>query len=258
MNAVPDTSLAGFPREHMRAQTSMSSRVAAGLLTVALYALLVFLADHRTIWMGSTHAMRREIITRLMPDPPPRRTPLPKFLVHLIRPRPQSVAAPAFAIASDAPAGPALLPASAAKTSPMAGGVPDGPGTMSGQVGTATGNGGNGSQMSGCYDAAWAQAVTKRIGQFYYYPQQAAMHHIRGVVFVHFIVRQNGQLEMLEVGQSSGDRSLDNAAYDMVKKAQPLPAIPERMHADRVDARFPIGLGDMKAGYKATDGSCPG
>ena len=158
MNAVPDTSLAGFPREHRLVRTSMSSRVAAGLLTMALYALLVFLATHRTIWMGAAPAARTEIITRLMPDPPPRRTPLPKFLVHLIRPSSQSVAAPVFAIASEAPAAPALLPASAAKSSPMAGGAPDGTGTKSGQVGTATGSGGNGSQMSGCYDAAWAQA----------------------------------------------------------------------------------------------------
>jgi protein TonB len=140
----------------------------------------------------------------------------------------------------------------------MAGGAPDGTGTKSGQAGAANGIGGNGTRMSGCYDAAWAQAVTNRIGKFYFYPQQAALHHVHGVVIVHFIVRQNGRLDLLEVGRSSGDGALDNAAYTMVKKAQPLPAIPDRMHADRVDASIPIGFGDSKDGYKPTDGSCLG
>jgi hypothetical protein len=55
---------------------------------------------------------------KIVPPPPP-------FLMHLIKPVPETVAPPTFTIASAAFIAP-MLPASAAKTSPVAGGVPAG------------------------------------------------------------------------------------------------------------------------------------
>jgi len=68
-------------------------------------------------------------------------------------------------------------------------------------------------------------------------------------------VKRNGQLNQLEIGKSSGDASLDDAAYDMVKKAQPLPRIPDHMHVDMVDGELPIAFG-ITGVFKTSTGSC--
>jgi protein TonB len=87
------------------------------------------------------------------------------------------------------------------------------------------------------------RSVTEHVRQFFYYPGAARAQHATGVTMVHFIVRRDGRLDMLEVGKSSGDWALDDAAYNMVRKAQPLPAIPDRMHTDRIDGVLPIIFG---------------
>jgi TonB family protein len=221
--------------------TDMSSRVTAGALTAVLYALFAALA-----WWSLTGVpappVTIQITAALLPEVPHNRTIIlrPPALAHLIRPPVQSVSLPVFTIASAAPTWPAPLPASAARTSPLTGGT-SGDGVI-GQAGAGNGNGG-GNGAAGCLDAAWMQAVTDRVRHFFYYPPSALTMRSTGVVMVHFVVRQDGRLERLEVGKSSGDAVLDNAATDMVHLAQPLPAIPERMHADRVDAILPIYFG---------------
>ena len=138
----------------------------------------------------------------------------------------------------------------------MAGGA--GTGTATGTPSSANGINGNGTGDSACYDAAWAKAVSDHIGRHLRYPEHAARDHITGVVFVHFIVRRNGLLDKLEIGKSSGDTTLDDAAYDLVRQAQPLPRIPDRMHAERVDTELPIAYGIKGAAFHATQGSCGG
>jgi hypothetical protein len=41
----------------------------------------------------------------------------------------------------------------------------------------------------------------------------------------------------------------------MMRKAQPLPAIPERMHTDRFEGILPIGFG-IKDGLPPSSGTC--
>ena len=248
--------LTEFPRSHGTAQVPTSSRVAAGALTLALYALLVFLATHRTLWIGANHPERSELIAKLMPDLPRKKAVqiVPPFLAHLIRPHAETVAPPVFTVASEAPVAPATLSASAATTSPIAGGVPAGNGAT-GQAASANGSGGNGTTLSSCWDQEWAKAVRDRIRHYFYYPPGAAHRHVTGVVMVHMLIRRNGRLDMLEIGKSSGDASLDEAAYKAVHDAQPLPQIPDRMHADRVDAEMPIIFGNLGAS-DGTPGNC--
>ena len=124
-----------------------------------------------------------------------------------------------------------------------------------GQAASGNGTNGNGNGFSGCFDAAWARSVTDRIRRFFYYPQRARTEHVTGVVVVHLTVKRNGQLNQLEIGKSSGDASLDDAAYDMVKKAQPLPRIPDHMHVDMVDGELPIAFG-ITGVFKTSTGSC--
>jgi protein TonB len=110
--------------------------------------------------------------------------------------------------------------------------------------------------LAGCLDAAWMRAVTERVRQFFYYPGAARAQHATGLVMVHFIVRSDGELDLVEVGKSSGEWSLDEAATDMMRKAQPLPPIPNHMHVDRIDAILPIIFGIKGLDLKPSPGTC--
>ena len=72
---------------------------------------------------------------------------------------------------------------------------------------------------------------------------------------VQFGVRRDGRLDMLKIGKTSGDRMLDDAAYNMVRAAQPVPAIPDRMHVDRIDVELPIDFGDHGT-FQPSAGDC--
>jgi protein TonB len=235
----------------------LSSRVTALALTAALYGLLLLLAFHRTGWVSLHPHPASEIVTRLVTVPATTRDLPPKVPVQLVRPRAPDAAPPSFTVAS-APA-PATLPPSATQSSPLAGGVPDSTGAGQNSIGISTGIAGAGARSGsmGCYDASWAQAVTDRIGKFFYYPEAARIRHARGVVLVHFILRRNGRLDQLEIATSSGDPSLDYAARDMVRRSQPLPPIPDRMRVDTVDAIMPIAFGKVGQAFKSRNGTCP-
>ena len=249
------SSLSEFSHHHNPARGD-HDRIVAGVLTAALYALVALLA-----WWSLTHPQVRrettEIIASVLPDAPTKRAvePLPPFLAHLIQPRAEKPALPAFTIASGAPPqAPAPLAASAAKTSPMLGGT-SGNGPM-GQAASGNGTGGNGSGLAGCLDPIWMRAVTDRVGQFFYYPPDALSARIFGVAMVHFVVRRNGQIDRLAISKSSGNEGLDKAAIDIMQKAQPLPPIPDRMHTDRVDGTLPINFGVRSFSGGASAGSC--
>jgi protein TonB len=252
------TSLSEFPRRSLPVEADTSRRVIAGLLTAFLYALFALL-----VWRASlappSGPVESEIVAELLPDLPQKHAvePLPPFLAHLIRPRAEQPALPAFTIASGAPPqAPAPLSASAAKTSPIQGGT-SGNGPM-GQAASGNGTGGNGGALAGCLDPVWMRAVTERVRQFFYYPDSALAVHTTGVVTMHFSVRRNGQIDRLEISKSSGDDGLDKAAYDIMHRAQPLPPIPDRMHTDRVDGDLPINFGVRSFNGAASRGSCGG
>ena len=246
--------LSEFSRKELPVSTDQSSRVTAGLLTAILYALFVLF-----VWWSSanrTAPPTAEITTTLLRDVPKKRAaePLP-FIAQLIRPRAEKPALPVFTVATGAPPkAPAPLPASAPQTSPMLGGTV-GTGPM-GQAASGNGTGGNGGALGGCLDPVWMHAVTERVRQYFYYPDPALALRTTGVVTMRFAVRRNGQIDRLEVSRSSGDKGLDQAAADIMRKAQPLPPIPDRMHVDRVDGEIPINFGVRSFKGSATTGHC--
>ena len=250
--------LSEFPRKAPPAPAATSSRVTAGLLTAILYALFVLLA-----WWSSTNTTASpataEITATILRDMPKKRAVerLPPFLAHLIRPHAEKPAPPVFTIASGAaPQAPAPLPASAAQTSPMPGGT-SGNGTM-GQAASGNGTNGNGGALAGCLDPVWMRAVTERVRQYFYYPDAALAVRTTGVVTMHFSVRHNGQIDKLEIRKSSGNDELDKAAIDIMRKAQPLPPIPDRMHVDRVEGDLPINFGVRTFNGSTSIGNCGG
>ena len=252
------SSLVEFSRGHRTAPEPLSSRVAAAALTAGLYALLIFLGGHRTAWTNPRPPLR-EIYTSVMPVVEEKK-PLPRlaeFVTHLIRPRAQAISPPPFIVATETPPPQdSLSPAqsSSLTSSSLTSGAPQG--TANGQGGMANGVNGNGNTLSACYDAAWAQSVTDRVRKFFYYPPDARARKLTGTVVLHIVVRSNGRLSFLKIAKSSGEKSLDEAALDMTRRAQPLPRIPDRMHAARVDALFPITFGEMDKSFKASEGDC--
>jgi TonB family protein len=256
MSATPQDWLCEFPRDHATVRVTISSRVMAGLLTALLYALFALLVWgsflNRPLDPAST-----EIVTRLLPDPPRKKIvlPPPPFLAHLLRPHIETIAPPTFTVASSAPVSPAQLPASAARTSPITGGASAGTGAA-GAGPSADGSNGTGKALVGCVDAAWMRAVTDRVRKFFHYPGVARAQRATGLVMVHFIVRRDGRLDLVEVGTSSGEWALDTAATTMMREAQPLPAIPERMHTDRFEGILPIGFGIKDLYLVPSSGTC--
>ena len=256
MSAVRQIPLADFARNHQPMRVRPSSRAAASMLTCCVYALFGLLLLEKTRPVQSALPTFEATALILADTPHKKQPPLPPpFLAHWIRPHPETVALPTFTIASTAPAAPALLPASAAKTSPIPGGVPAGTGTKGAGI-SANGSCGNGDVAAGCFDAAWARAVSDHVGRYFYYPNAAHWGHITGVVMMDFVVRNDGRVEKLEIGKSSGASSLDAAAYNIVHKAEPLPAFSERMHLNRIEVELPIGFGRIDPNLKPSAGTC--
>jgi protein TonB len=254
--------LADFARDHQRAKPALSSRATAFVLTVLLFGCFAFLFSQRSLWNIPDRTLVSETVMRLMPEMSRIvyiRPPQP-MMAHLIRPRAEDIAPPSFTVAAETPPAPATLAASAAKTSPLDGGAPDGAGTAAQAVSSngSSGTGaGAGTTPSACFDAAWMQAVTNRVQHFFFYPDAALARHIHGVAMVHIIVRHNGYVDLVEIGTSSGNRLLDAAAVYMVHTALPLPEIPDRMHTDKADVLLPVDFGNTGPAKPAV-GSCGG
>jgi protein TonB len=246
-----DVPLADFAHGPRKGGASPSSRVVAAVLTAGIYALLFLVAlipppRAPEITLSETTAL-------LLPDPPAKTDrPAPPLLpMLLIRPHVESVAPPDFTVATLTPPSPVPLPAIAPLSTPLLGGIPSGAGAS---AGSANGSMGTGDAASGCFDAAWARAVRDQIGHYYHYPRGA--RGARGIVMMQFTVHRSGRVEMLKVGTSSGNKWLDREAYDMVREAEPLPQVPERMHARRVKAQMPINFGVEGAIFSPTPDSC--
>lgn len=257
MQSPVSASLAEFSRGHLPARTATSSRAGAAVLTAALYMLVAFLVAHPSFWVPPDPPVPSEIVASLLPDEPVKKVIVepPPFLARLIKPPAQSISPPAFTIASDAPPAPAEISASAVKSSPMTSGLPISADTV-GQGGTADGLNGNGNDLAGCYDAAWAKAVSDRIGSYFYYPRSAAQRHVTGVVILHLVIRRSGRLARVEIGKTSGDAALDRAAYEMAQKAERLPRIPDRMHVTQIETALPIEFGVDDPTLKPSIGTC--
>ena len=218
--------------DHAPELADRRARLAAALLTSILYALFAVLIWRSFLTVPVSPA-RPEIVAAVLPDVPKKKPPLPPPLpIHLIRPHPESIILPTFTVASAKPLALALLPPTAADASPIM------DGGMSGN-----GNGGHGGSADGtstkdgvpvtCLDPTWLHAVTMRVMgvlRRMRYPGRA-----RGYVIIHFIARDSGQLDLVEISRSSGDGALDERAYIAMRAAVPLPPIPSRMHTDRVD-----------------------
>jgi protein TonB len=79
-----------------------------------------------------------------------------------------------------------------------------------------------------------------RLNRYKRYPASARAARRQGVVMLHFIMNANGQVLLAEINKTSGVVELDAEALALVRRAEPLPAIPAGFGKDTIDAVVPI------------------
>lgn len=74
------------------------------------------------------------------------------------------------------------------------------------------------------------------------YPRRARRLDQEGTVVLHFVMDRNGHLLDWEIRQSSGHKLLDDAVRDMIRQANPLPALPDSVSMQRLALTVPISF----------------
>ena len=85
----------------------------------------------------------------------------------------------------------------------------------------------------------WNHLVSARLQQNKRYPADG--HGEQGTVTFAFVVNARGQIQSKRIVRSSGYASLDNAALDMLQRAQPLPAFLPGMTQPSIEVSQSIG-----------------
>ncbi|MES1950850.1 TonB family protein [Salinisphaera sp. S4-8] len=72
------------------------------------------------------------------------------------------------------------------------------------------------------------------------YPRRARRLRQEGTVLLYFVMDRNGHVLDWEIRQSSGHELLDEAVRDMIRKADPLPALPASVSMQRLALTVPV------------------
>lgn len=79
-----------------------------------------------------------------------------------------------------------------------------------------------------------------RLNRFKQYPRAARQAHIEGAVMLHFVIDADGKVLSAEIAKSSGRPVLDSEALALIRRAQPLPALPADFPTRTLHAVVPI------------------
>ena len=72
------------------------------------------------------------------------------------------------------------------------------------------------------------------------YPRRARRLRQEGTVLLYFVMDRSGRVLDWEIRESSGHKLLDEAVRDMIRKANPLPALPDSVSMQRLALTVPI------------------
>jgi TonB family protein len=86
----------------------------------------------------------------------------------------------------------------------------------------------------------WDQEVLTRLERNKRYPAQAQGAGLQDVVYVHIIVDRSGRLLAAAVTRSKHFSLLDRAALDLVKRAAPLPPLPDDIQGEQLNLTVPV------------------
>lgn len=157
-----------------------------------------------------------------MPLPPPERLrPAPQRL------HPRQPATPRHPQAAEAPASEPTAPAAAAPPSATGGPPTAGPTAAVSTPHPAP-------------DPAYGAEVLSWLGRYKKYPLFARERGLQGRVVLRLAVARSGHVTATSVEHSSGAEVLDDAALDMVHRADPLPPLPASFPGAVAEFRVPV------------------
>lgn len=116
---------------------------------------------------------------------------------------------------------------------------------------TKTGDGGDGSADSGSGVAAIDSSIRRGMADYQFllqawlekhkkYPRRAEQRHWQGTVMLHFVIDRAGNVLSYHIQESSGHAVLDEEVEAMIRRATPLPPVPEEMQSARLDFVVPV------------------
>jgi len=88
----------------------------------------------------------------------------------------------------------------------------------------------------------YIQEIRREFEEHMSYPKEARTRRLQGVAVVRLIINEDGSLMDIEIVESSGHPVIDNAALQTVRRASPLPRIPESMRVGRLELVLPISF----------------
>jgi len=72
------------------------------------------------------------------------------------------------------------------------------------------------------------------------YPYQARRRRVEGTAMLVFVMDRGGTVLSHRIERSAGDPSLDRAVGEMIRRAQPLPPLPDSFPQARLEVRVPV------------------
>src|SRR5690606_13748628 len=133
-------------------------------------------------------------------------------------------------------------PASTAETEAAPASAPE-PDSTADESATATAAGGGAVQLatgkSGEMDSYLAE-LTQHLARYYSYPRHAQRLGLEGTATVKFTFGRDGHLVDRTVIDPSGHQRLDQATLDMLRKADPLPAVPDDIKGEKLTLSLPV------------------
>lgn len=89
-------------------------------------------------------------------------------------------------------------------------------------------------------DYGWlSETILRRVEELKHYPAEARLDHAEGKVVLKAVIREDGTVDDVEVFQSSGFRSLDHAAVELMKQATPF-HLPHPLGKSKVTVKIPM------------------
>lgn len=93
--------------------------------------------------------------------------------------------------------------------------------------------------LSGAMALQYRDVLLAHIARYRRYPEDARVERKEGTAWVRFLIDRDGKVLRVWIERGSGITSLDSEAVAAVRRAAPLPAIPESL-PDQIDITIPI------------------
>jgi len=223
-------SLAAFaPKSNVRLRSNRTAGIIAVAVVHGLLALAYVVASPRFYKPAERTVTVVNVVQEIVKplDPPPA---MPKFeppAVYIPQPIMAEIVLstpPPPPVITVAPAPPPTPP-----TAPMAQVPPP-------EIGRATAP----PPISGPDRKEFAARLFGHLNRYKRYPEVARMRRQEGVVSVRFTMDRKGHVLSYELAKTSGSEALDREAQELLKRAEPLPDIPNSFARDTLELVVPI------------------